>query len=262
MYIYDIVIDKGDMGAATREISNEALVHDAYTYLGLLQNTRQIVPDRYVVSDREESLTMRVLAFETEAFRHAHHNRYAIACKQSIERHCGCKIRYCLRGRDPDYLHYKSPEHPASLILRYGWESPLLCGDTYLPIPLYRLFDPQREERIFDTLRYWESTYKHLYGLWLASGAYESFAQKELEAIDSDLNKEGMRLRKEVEALTGIATYCHLFNNRNCTVDEENARRCPLCGGKWRIEGEEPEAFIAFRCARCRLLSEFSPNAV
>ncbi len=261
MYIYDIIIDKGNIGSSD-DLSNEALADNAYTYLALLQNTRQIVPERYVVSEAEGSLTMRVLSFETEAFKDAYHSRYGMAHKQRIERQCGCKMRYCLRGSDPDNPHEKLVEHPASLILRYGWESPLLCGDTYRPIPLYRLFDPRREEAIYDTLRFWESTYRHLYGLWLASGAYETFAQKELEAIDSDLNKEGLKLRKEVEALTGSATYYHLFNDRNSTVDKENARRCPLCGGKWRIEGEGPEAFIAFRCDRCRLVSEFSPNAV
>lgn len=260
MYAYEIIIQNHHF-KKLHDIQYEKWVHDAYTYIYLLEASGQIVRDKSLVIIQGDTIRMPVLTFEKEPFLEAYHNTLGWAHKKGMQEHIGGKIYHTLHGRDADNPNYKIPKNPSFLLLRFGWESALLCGDTHKPIPLYHLFDPQKIDKIFDEIGHWDREYERIFNLWISSGSYEAFAQKELEYIHSALNEEGVRLCKEIETLTQKPCFYHLFNNRNWSEEEDKNRECPLCGGMWQLEGKGVDDFIAFKCEKCHLTSELSPNA-
>ncbi len=252
MYAYEIIIQN----------HNTDIIHDAYTYLYFLEATGQIVRDKNLVSIENGLLTISVFTFEKDAFLKAYHDKYGWETKKEIESKIGTRIIYQQKGRDADNPHYSIPQNPSFLLFRFGWASPILSEDTYNPIPLYRLFNPWSENKIFDDIRYWDREYSRIFHLWISSGSYEAFAQKELKDINSALNKEGLKLCKEIEKLTRKPTFYHLFNNRTWSKNEDRNQKCPLCHGEWLIAGKNIDDAIAFKCEKCRLTSELSPDAV
>ena len=252
MYAYEIIVQN----------HNTDIIHDAYTYIYLLESTGQIVRDKNLVSIQNGILSISVFTFETDAFLKAYHDQYGWETKEEIESKTGQSIVYRHVGRDADNSHYRVPQNPSILQLRFGWASAILGGDTYIPVPLYRLFDPWSEHKIFNDIRFWDREYGRIFHLWISSGSYEAFAQKELEDINSALNKEGLRLCKEIEKSTRKSTFYHLFNNRAWSKKEDRNRKCPLCHGEWLIAGKNIDDAIAFKCEKCRLTSELSPDAV
>jgi len=259
MYAYNIIIQNKNL-QNTHDTQYERWVHDAYTYLYFLEATNQILKDKAQVIINGDTIKMPVFAFEKEAFLEAYHDRYGLAHKKEIEENIGTKIGYELLGRDADNPDYTIPKDSSFLLLRFGWESALMCGDSHKPIPLYRLFEAQKEEKIFDEIRFWYREYERIYGLWIGSGAYELFAKKELENHLSDINQAGIKLSQKIESLTTKPCYYMLFNDRTWSKVDDRARRCPSCDGKWLLEGKTCDDFIAFKCDKCRLVSELSPS--
>ena len=260
MYAYNIIIQNKNI-QNIHDKQYEQWVHDSYTYLYFLQSTGQIVQDKNQVILQGDTIKMPVFTFEKEAFLDAYHDKHGLEHKKEIEENIGTKIEYELLGRDADNPNYFIPKNPSFLLLRFGWESAIMCGDTHKPIPLYHLFDPQKEEKIFDDIRYWYREYGRIFELWIGSGAYEDFAKKELEDHLSSINQEGIRLSQRVEKLTAKPCYYMLFNDRSWSQTKDRSRKCPICGKKWLLEGKTHDDFIAFKCDRCRLVSELSPNA-
>lgn len=260
MYIYEIILQNNKI-KELYDAQYEKWVHDAYSYLYFLEASGQIVRDKNLVSIQGDTIFISVLSFEKEPFLEIYHDSLGWCHKEEIEAHIGGKIRYILRGRDADNPDYVIPKNPSFLLLHFGWESAILDGETHKPIPLYHLFDPQKSDKIFDEIRYWSREYEHLFNLWIGSGMYEDFAKKELEDVHSALNKEGLRLCKEIERLCAMPCYYHLFNHREWGTREDQNRNCPLCGGAWNLENKSVDDFVAFKCERCRVTSELSPDA-
>ena len=133
--------------------------------------------------------------------------------------------------------------------------SPLSCGDTGLPIPLYLLPITQQ---IRESLYFWARAYNYHDNIWLGSAALEVPAYKQLADPTSDLSATGRELCAEVERATEKPTFyfVHRYWGRNVG---EAVRPCPLCGGKWHLSGSPKDRNLFhdfhFRCERCRLVS-------
>jgi len=259
MYACNIIIHNKNI-QSTHDEQYEQWVHDAYTYLYLLESTNQIIRNKKQVIIQKDTVIMPVFTFEEKAFLNVYHDKYGLEHKNEIEENIGTKINYEFLGRDADNPNYTIPKDSSFLLLRFGWESPILCGDTHRPIPLYRLLNPQKEAKIFDEIQFWYREYERIYGLWIGSGEYEIFAKKELENHLSAINQEGIKLSKKIEDLTTIPCYYMLFNDRLWSEADDRARRCPTCNGKWLLEKKTYDDHIAFRCNKCRLISELSPS--
>lgn len=129
------------------------------------------------------------------------------------------------------------------------------CGDSGRPIPLYRLpiSDQTRED-----LYFWKNHYKDHDRLWLASGALEVPAYKQIADPRGKLLTLGRELCQEIEAATGKSTFCYLHRYWGRKAGEQE-RLCPMCGRQWRTSEKEhddsPFWEFSFRCMRCRLVS-------
>ena len=131
-------------------------------------------------------------------------------------------------------------------------DSPVKCGDCIHPIPLYRLPRPEHNE--FYEVLCWASDYKSCEKLWLNSSTGERLGTHELSWVDSSLSKRGMKICAELEAKVGKPVYYYLWRHYGSGTKFEKQRKCPKCGGEWRLE-EPLHRLLHFRCDKCRIVS-------
>lgn len=234
-------------------------IQDSYSYVYFLQRTGQILERVQYISKQENKLTIAVVCPEEKALAIKNCSSYAVAVLQKIEKNSKSKIKYIPTGIEPDFKDVAIPNKSSYYILRYGWSSPLICGDTFREIPLYKIPYTDTDKKGYDNINFWNKDYRSIYGLWI-SGTYENFALEELQNVHSKINKKGRELTQIIEKLTGIPTYYFLFNYRDWSKKEDLERKCPLTKKTWYINRKTSDDFIAFKCTSSRLVSELSTN--
>lgn len=158
-----------------------------------------------------------------------------------------------------DMSPYVPVENPTFYILYFKDWSPLISGPDEEPVPLYKI-PYTAHGNTYDDIYFWDNNYNRVYYLWIGSAVGERWALKQLQNHDSELNTQGRDCCEIIEKLTDIPTYYFLMNYRAWSHKQDRERKCPNCGGDWLIEGKTDRDFYAFKCDRCRLLSELSPN--
>lgn len=161
-------------------------------------------------------------------------------------------------GRTADSTDYEVPESSSWYILRGDKAfSPVICGDTYQPVPLYRL-PATTDYHSYQNINIWHWTYGHIDGLWRVNHYGERYALGQLQQVHSPLSKEGRALCTQLEQLTGVPVYYFLANRRGWSEKEDRSQRCPVTGSNWLIEGATFNDFIGFKSDTPRLVSELS----
>ena len=138
-------------------------------------------------------------------------------------------------------------------------QSPVCAFNSTDPLPLYML---PVSDRLREEIHSWATAYRDLDRVWLASGALEMAAYRELANPSSLLSRKGRDLCAKIGRATRRRTYYYLtryFGRRR----NEEARRCPSCGGEWRTNQHRPTttefARFEFCCHRCKLVSHVAP---
>jgi predicted nucleic acid-binding Zn ribbon protein len=256
MKVFDIIVDTSFSGYENTDVE-----HSLWAFLIFLHQTNQIInSDDYIFNRDKHSISVRVVCPEPNSLLLENTIAYVKDAKHKLETITQHPLRYQEVGAEPQYINYRVPENSSCYILRYGGFSPLLCGDTFKPIPLYRIPATHHDNKCYDNLCSWERNYKHLYGLWLSGSVCEAFAQKQLQDHHSKLSILGRELCQRIEDLTGKSTYYFLFNYRAWSKAQDLARKCPATGSKWLISGKTASDPIAFKCDTSRLVSELSAN--
>lgn len=119
-----------------------------------------------------------------------------------------------------------------------GHFSSVVCGGCLYPIPPYKL--PKEFE-----IGHWESTYEHVYLIWLESGTLESWAGSQLGDYHSDLNREARRIIGRLRRFRPVPAY-YLIWSENESLDMP----CPNCGRKGRKSPWKKPAKV---CGSCKL---------
>lgn len=134
---------------------------------------------------------------------------------------------------------------------------PVHCLDCFDPVPLYKFPTLARGE-YYDLLM-WESAYVACDTLFINSRVLEKSADRQLDAPQSALSKEGRKVAAEMAKLVGKPFYYYLHRFYCSDPDAETERPCPSCGGAWLLE-EPLHHLFDFRCDRCRLLSNIASD--
>ncbi len=259
MYAFDIII-KNNRFKEKHDQQYENWVHWSFDYTYHLERTGQIQKRNHPVIVNDNIIRMPVITPEIDSMDSRYCSEYNLEVIEKIEQNSGSTIETVYLGRDANYPDYVVPHNSSFYILRYGWASPLLCGDTHKPVPLYKIPCTDHSGVDFDNVYFWHQDYERLYGLWL-SGLYEGFAEEQLSDPWSAINKNGRALCEIIEKITGVPTYYFLFNYSACSEQEDKQRKCPLTGNNWYIEGKSSSDFMAFKCDESRLVSELSTNS-
>ncbi|WP_028024358.1 Zn-ribbon-containing protein [Enterovibrio calviensis] len=134
--------------------------------------------------------------------------------------------------------------------------SPLRCGETLLPIPLYRFpatFNGDHKAEIK-----WQTEWQACDEIQMAgSFKAEHAALAEIQDVDSLLFRKGWDIRGRIEYITKVPTYYYQYRVGGNDAESELARKCPKCGGDWSLETPLHDVFH-FKCDSCRIVSNLS----
>jgi predicted nucleic acid-binding Zn ribbon protein len=165
--------------------------------------------------------------------------------------------RTTVLGTNPEVGSADECARPSAYILfthRVDKVSPLVCGDCFLPAPLYRIPDPRdgggREDAVLRQL-----DYQRCDSLWIGSGTGEQFGRREMARLDGSLSEHGRRVCEWVNAGTGVPTYYYPYRAEGGSRQTELRRRCPGCRGRRLLAEPWHIGAFRFRCDTCRLLS-------
>ena len=134
--------------------------------------------------------------------------------------------------------------------------SPLRSGETFEPIPLHLL--PPTLNGDHKSIIKWQTEWQACDELQMAGGCKAEFAAlNELTNAESDLFRRGWDLRGRIEYLTKIPTYYYQYRVGGESLEAEQVRKCPKCGGDWHQETPVLDMFH-FKCDTCRIVSNIS----
>ncbi|WP_032092718.1 Zn-ribbon-containing protein [Necropsobacter rosorum] len=133
--------------------------------------------------------------------------------------------------------------------------SPLHSGDDFLPIPLYKQL--KNVPHLSMDIIKWQENWQACDQLQMNGAVLEQQALREIADTDSNLFKHGYYLARDIERISGIATYYYLYRLGGDNLAGEQQRRCPLCGQPWALPRPLFDLFY-FKCDHCRIVSNLS----
>lgn len=225
-----------------------------------LRESGQILQEELQIVSDGKTIRIPVSCPEKESLNKENMTVWGRKIWEKIESLLMNPIRIVFKGTDPQYQDWIIPENVRSYMLKPLGVSPVICCDTFEPIPPYKLPFTDESGESYNKLNRWHRNYQRCYGLWLIGTVGEQFAQRQMQDFQSPLNQEGYKIARRIEELTGKTTDYFLFNYRGWSWKLDYARKCPSCDGNWIIEGRNEEDFPAFHCKKCRLVSELSKN--
>lgn len=205
--------------------------------------------ETYVSTPMVDSLSKSQLAY------------YTLHWRERITREFGLEWDEEYLGPDPSKTEWQVSYPTRRLVISGEKYSPVCDLETFAPIPLYLLPITSDSSKNHEDLVFWKRNYIRVYGLWMNGWVDETWMQRQLEDLTSDLNQQGMECRANLEARSGIPTYYFLFNYRAISPAEDQKRPCPSCGNPWLLPALEMDEKIIFRCDPCRLVSEGTKNS-
>lgn len=134
--------------------------------------------------------------------------------------------------------------------------SPLRCGETLMPIPLYRIGPTSNGDH--KAILKWQTEWQACDEIQMAGGCKAEHATlHEIRDVDSDLFRRGWDLRGRIEFLTKIPTYYYQYRVGGDSLAAELERKCPKCNGDWRLD-EPLHNLFHYKCDECRIVSNLS----
>ena len=134
--------------------------------------------------------------------------------------------------------------------------SPLRCGETLAPIPLYRTPEAISNGDRKSAIK-WQEEWVNCDELQMNGSAVSTKVLSELGDINSKLYYRGSNLSKRIEYITKVPTYYYLYRAAGTSLEAELARKCPSCGGDWKLPAPLFDIFD-FKCDKCQLASNLS----
>ncbi|OOF69427.1 Zn-ribbon-containing protein [Rodentibacter caecimuris] len=135
--------------------------------------------------------------------------------------------------------------------------SPIHSGENFAPIPLYKQL--QYQPHLSQDLIKWQENWQACDQLQMNGSTLEQAALQEIADHQSTLAKHGRYLAQEIEKINNIPTYYYLYRVGGQSLENEQHRHCPECGGNWVLSEPIFEVFH-FKCDQCRLISNISWN--
>ena len=146
----------------------------------------------------------------------------------------------------PDEICHCEGNKPIKLMTLLGF-NPLHCIDCNLEInpPSLVLTDFQIE-----AIAYWNQLYDAIFRLWLDSAEYEDWARVQLMDIDSPINRRGLALCQDLQAIRR----CYYWYHQDETVDGfEPLTNCPKCHLPFTVYSNG--SFLQFVCQPCGIIT-------
>jgi predicted nucleic acid-binding Zn ribbon protein len=252
-----VQITFGTDGGARR--NRESLKHAAEDYLASLHWNWQVCGEDLLTWSEGQLIGYTRVA-RPDSLAKRHHSQWGISSLNNLIEAFGGDPRWRIIDDDVPKRFPTWRRSSSFYLFTHAFDdaSPVCCGDSGEPIPVYLLPIPDQDRR---DIYSWAGSYKHLDNIWLHSGALEIPAYKQLADPESELSVTGRELCARIEKATEKPTFYYLMRywGRN---DGEATRPCPLCGGEWRISDQNADTApfhkFPFKCDGCRLVSRIA----
>ncbi|WP_081721600.1 Zn-ribbon-containing protein [Salinivibrio socompensis] len=226
---------------------------DALRYNG------QVLGREFPILMQEGQFQLRVVCPDEDALQPKYHSPQVKRALQQLADACLTQPKVRLLGRDLNSEQAAPSASPSWQVLYTTFVhtcSPLRCGDTLLPIPLYRL--PATFNGDHKAVIKWQTEWQACDELQMAGASDAEFAGlKEIESPHTRLFQRGWDLRGRIEYLTGTQLTIISIVWGAQDKESELERPCPKCGQPWRLASPLHDIFL-FKCDRCRLVSNLS----
>ena len=232
----------------------EALEDVAETYLAALAHAGQLCGDTIRTWIDSEFVVTALMA-GLGAEKKANHSSWGLKHLKAVKEKFGREPVWTIHDDEipKRNITWKGAGELVLFTHAFDDDSPVCRTDIAEQVPVFLL--PVSEE-VKEDLGRWQDLFVLHDRMWLASGALEMPAYRELALPNSELSEYGRDLCKAVEKATKVPTFYFLMRYYSHPT-EEFARRCPGCGGKWRTQAPEENRHRDwhFRCKPCRLVS-------
>lgn len=193
---------------------------------------------------------------EADSFASRHANKWVPRVLAELASHGLRRPTFRPLGRgleSPDADRCRRPAWYVLITDSLSVESPLRCGQHYLPVPLYRIPHTDHRGDNYQDILSWQRISKDCDEIEIESGPGERFAIRQISDVASPLSLVGRKVCGRIEKVSGVPTYYYLSRGQGRSAASERKRPCPSCGGKWLLE--VPVHIFDFKCDRCRLVS-------
>ncbi|MFN8393412.1 MAG: DUF2310 family Zn-ribbon-containing protein [Bacteroidia bacterium] len=216
------------------------------------------IESQYMVGNRMVCLPF---THEADSLGPRYNNYYVNKQTEKLEKLCGSNLKIQTLGKDGvDSEDTCNCSNPTGYLLITDFltiHSPIRCCSCDRPVPLYRL--PIYYDHGYMPILSWESNYTACDRLQMNCEVGERWALRQMQHLDSQLTKQGREICRKIEELSGMPTYCYLYNYSKYKGDDSD-RPCPGCGNGWHWVRESPGHYD-FKCDKCRIISAISPLA-
>lgn len=215
----------------------------------------------YLTEDTNlQGFAMRVICPEQTSLYPENNNAEVNHALEKAEK-CGLIFEgFQVIGDDLNSDQTASNSHPAWQML-YTTHlqscSPLHSGENFAPIALYKQL--QNQPHLSQDVIKWQENWQACDQLQMNGAILEHQALNEITDHQSTLTKHGRHLAQEIEKISHIPTYYYLYRVGGKSLENEQHRHCPECGGNWALKEPIFEIFH-FKCDQCRLISNISWN--
>jgi predicted nucleic acid-binding Zn ribbon protein len=220
-------------------------------YFSALYKNGQILINGCNTVRGECDFTTYFLVPEKDSLDPKNNNKYVNEFYAKLLGICQREPRTSIIGKSSDYGLACSCNTPSWYMLYSDYtthESPIVCGDCGLSVPLYKLPKILGEDEFYTVLG-WQTAYNSCDNLFM-QGIGERGAYQRLSKPSSDLSKLGEEICREFEKVKGMPFYYYLFRYYS-----SHKLVCPVCGEDWKL-GEENTLFVDYRCEHCRLVAD------
>jgi predicted nucleic acid-binding Zn ribbon protein len=230
------------------------------SYLAALFRNGNLLKTRLIAAE-DHGWTVYAAAPARDAFKKANQNEFVQRCISNLKAANVSRPRIHFLGTQPDTVSDCRCPAPRAYYLFTTFlheEPPVRCMECNGVVPLYRLPRPTKTGEHSALLTWW-SNYQACDTLQINCTVGERFGERQMSDLISRLTKSGLAVCKELEERTGRPVYYYLFRATGRNHSAEMRRRCPSCGGKWRLN-EALYGKFDFQCNRCHLLSNIAWN--
>jgi predicted nucleic acid-binding Zn ribbon protein len=236
------------------EASDDSVSHVLNWLIHALRMNGQICGREFPISVSAKGYSIHCLIPEPDALSTEHFNRYVRHAFADFQNVGLSKPTIAILGEDIDSAAICTCAVCDSYVLYTNYlslESPLRCGNCFLPVPLYKI-PPTYDEEYSDIIS-WQSDYQSCDHLHMNSTVLERAATRELSRADSKLSLSGRNICSKIFANTTKPTYYKLYRYYGRSRVQELKRKCPSCNGEWLCD--PPWHLFDFKCERCHLVS-------
>lgn len=245
-----------ELSDAQSAISN---LLDEYRYNG------QIIGREFPVILVEDKFEVVFVCPEQDSLALKYNNSSVVQAFERVKQLGLAAPEFVLKGLECQSDFSDLCELPKALILYSTYVqscSPLRCVEHFSPVPLYKMPESVRKPLIK-----WQESQAGCDQLQMNQiTEIEPFAIEQLSQPDSELLQNGKALGDEITAQLNIPVYQYLYRVGGESLEAEQQRRCPSCGGDWLLAQKKEQDKVKqplhdlfdFKCDACLLVSNVS----